>query len=123
MEQDDILAYIRENNLIGIRGGSTPRGFLNIWMVVVDGRIFARSWGLQTRSWYTAFLAEGVGAIQCGEQQIAVLGKIPQDLDALGEKINLAYLQKYTSEHNRPYAQGICTPEHMATTLEIVPIL
>lgn len=121
MNTPDIISYINSNNLVGIRGGSKPRDFLNIWMVVVAGRIFARSWSMSERSWYTAFLAEETGAIKCGETEVAVRGIIPADIETLGPMINQAYLQKYTSEHNRPYARGIVQPEHMAKTLELIP--
>ncbi|EMR02268.1 DUF2255 family protein [Cesiribacter andamanensis] len=122
MFPEHILAHINTHTLCGIRAGTEPRAFLNIWMVVVENRVFARSWGLSERSWYGAFLQQGVGAIQCGEKEVPVLGRIPADLEPLGEKINQAYLQKYTSEHNRPYAQGITQPDHMARTLELLPL-
>ncbi|WP_225000187.1 DUF2255 family protein [Cesiribacter sp. SM1] len=122
MDTTDVISYINSNNLVGIRGGSKPREFLYIWMVVVANRIFVRSWGLSERSWYTAFLEEGTGAIKCGETEVAVRGIIPADIAVLGPKINEAYLQKYTSEHNRPYANGIVQPAHMAKTLELVPL-
>ena len=123
MSLEEVLTFIGQNSHTGIRGGSKSRGFLDIWMVVVGGRIFARSWGLSERSWYTAFLEEGVGAIQCGGQEIAVKGKVPADLAYLGASINSAYLEKFTSEHSRPYAEGITQSRHMERTLELIPLI
>lgn len=40
---DSCLNYVRNNNLIGIKAGKERDRFLEIWMVVVDNRIFAMS--------------------------------------------------------------------------------
>ena len=68
----DFVEYISNHTLIKIRGGSKPRSFLNIWIVNAGDRLFARSWDKSERSWYTAFITEGVGQIQYGEQIIDV---------------------------------------------------
>ena len=91
-------------------------------MVSLDGRIFARSWGLSERSWYSTFLREPIGAIRCGEQVFAVQARIPDDVEAQTPRISQAYRDKYTSEHNRPYAEGIVRPEHVERTMELVVV-
>lgn len=60
-------------------------------MVSVDGRIFARTYGLPERSWYSTFLREPIGVIRCGEQVFAVQARIPDDLEALTPRISQAY--------------------------------
>ena len=120
MSRQQALNWIDNNTLTGIRAGTDRERFLDIWMVSVDGRIFARSWGLSERSWYTAFHQDPIGAIRCGEQVFAVRAHIPEDLEALTPRINQAYLDKYTSEHNRPYAEGIVRKEHAAHTMELL---
>ncbi|MBC6608176.1 DUF2255 family protein [Hymenobacter sp. BT188] len=114
--------YIRQHNLIGIRAGQERPSFLNIWMVVVDDRIFARSWGLAEKSWFTTFMADPLGAIRCGDQVVPVRAVVPTDLLQLNERISQAYLDKYDSGANSPYAQGIIQPEHVAHTVELVPL-
>lgn len=116
------LHYIRTNSLAGVRGGAHPRDFLDIWMVIVDERIFARSWSLSARSWFTAFVQEGVGAIRCGDQVVEVRGRQITGNDPLQARISAAYLEKYTSEHNKPYAVGITQAPHLEATMEFLPI-
>jgi hypothetical protein len=115
------LQYIRTNSLAGVRGGVRPRDFLDIWMVIVDDRIFARSWNLSERSWFTAFLQEGAGAIRCGDRVVEVQGRQIAGDDPLQARISAAYLEKYTSEHSRPYAEGIIRPPHLEATMEFIP--
>jgi hypothetical protein len=116
------LDYIRQHNLIGLRAGQNRSSFLEIWMVVVDHRIFARSWGLAEKSWFNAFSADPLGAIRCGDQVVPVRAVVPADLPQLNSRISQAYLDKYDSGANSPYAQGIIRPEHVARTMELVPL-
>jgi hypothetical protein len=46
----DILAAIRDGKILGIRAGTQPHRFIGIWAVVVEGRVFVRSWSLKPRS-------------------------------------------------------------------------
>ncbi|WP_044512866.1 DUF2255 family protein [Hymenobacter sp. DG25B] len=120
MSATDTLDYIRQHNLIGIRAGQDRATFLSIWMVVVNNRIFTRSWGLAEKSWFNTFLENPTGAIRCGEEVVPVRAVVPPDLAHLNERISQAYLAKYDAGANSPYAQGITQPQHVARTLELV---
>ncbi|NNF08388.1 MAG: DUF2255 family protein [Candidatus Eisenbacteria bacterium] len=103
---------------MGIKGGTSRKTFLDIWMVEVDGRVFARSWSKSERSWFTTFLNEKVGQIRFGTIELDVRGeKLPSD-SHLHQRINQAYLDKYTQPENVPYAQGISKPEYENFTME-----
>jgi hypothetical protein len=117
-----ILKAVGTNNLTGIRAGLEREGFLDIWMVVVDNRIFARSWGLSEKSWYRAFEKNPEGAIRAGVDIVRIRALIPSDLIGLNERISQAYLDKYNKGENAPYALGIIKPEHEARTMEFVPV-
>jgi hypothetical protein len=58
MNRNTALDYIKTNNLIGIKAGENRSAFLEIWMVTVNDRVFARSWGLAEKSWYNSFLQD-----------------------------------------------------------------
>ncbi|WP_160140069.1 DUF2255 family protein [Chryseobacterium sp. c4a] len=118
MNKNKALDYIKTNNLIGIKAGSERPGFLEIWMVIVQNRIFARSWGLAERSWYNTFLEYPTGQIQCGNTTYNIKAVIPEDLDQLTEEINQAYLTKYNFGQNSKYAIGIIEDKHIERTME-----
>ncbi|MDW9379380.1 DUF2255 family protein [Chryseobacterium sp. JV558] len=120
MNKDNALHYIKTNNIIGIKAGQQRPEFLEIWMVVVRNRVFARSWGLAERSWYIAFLENSAGEIQCGEAIYSIQAVIPDDINELTEEINQAYLTKYNTGHNIPYSQGITQEKHIARTMEFI---
>ncbi|HET6227026.1 MAG TPA: DUF2255 family protein [Bacteroidia bacterium] len=119
------MNYIRNNNLIGIKAGKERDTFLEIWMVVVDDRIFARSWGMAEKSWYNTLKENSQGFLKCGNKIFEMKAIIPVQSAALTEKINKAYLDKYDSGENSFYAKGIIKQEHVAKTMEfeLLPII
>lgn len=120
MNKEKALEYIKTHNLIGIKAGLQRPNFLDIWMVVVDDRIFARSWGFAERSWYNSFLEDSTGEIKCGDSVFAIKGIIPIDRDNLTQKINTAYLTKYNTGKNIEYSQGIVEQKHAEKTMEFI---
>src|SRR6516164_8614161 len=46
-----VVAAIRDGQILGLRAGTEPHRFIGIWAVVVEGRVFVRSWSLKPRSW------------------------------------------------------------------------
>ena len=45
------VAAIHEAKILGIRAGTKPHRIIGIWAVVVEGRVFVRSYSLKPRSW------------------------------------------------------------------------
>lgn len=117
MNQQDAIQYVSENEIIGIKAGLQRDTFLDVWMVVVNNRIFARSWGFAERSWYNSFLQDPLGQIQCGDSILHINAYIPTDLNDLTDRINTAYLTKYST---RKYARPITEQQHVEKTMEFV---
>lgn len=55
-------------------------------MVVVDNRIFARSWGFAEKSWFKRFLQNPLGHIKCGNDVYLIKAFVPSDNDLITEK-------------------------------------
>ena len=89
------LNCINETQITSVRAGKEREKFTGIWMVEIDGRIFARSYNLSERSWYTALLNGDNGDIKCGKEIIPVRGLNPPDINTITEAINKAYEKKY----------------------------
>jgi hypothetical protein len=118
---DDVLATIRNGKILGLRAGTQPHRFIGIWAVVVEGRVFVRSWSLKPRSWYRTFLAEPQGAIQVAEREIAVRA-VRTRSERLKDAIDRAYLEKYKTPGSIKYAQDLGSEKSRATTTELVPL-
>ena len=117
----DILAAIHDGKIIGIRAGTKPHRFIGIWAVVVQGRVFVRSWSLKERSWYRTFIEEPRGAITVGGREIQVRA-IQTRSERLKEAVDRAYVEKYRTPGSIKYARELGGEKSRATTTELVPI-
>lgn len=118
---DDVLAAIRDGKILGIRAGTEPHRFIGIWAVVVEGRVFVRSWSLKPRSWHRTFLEEPRGTIQAAGREIAVRA-VHTRSERLKDAVSRAYLEKYHTPGSIKYARDMGRAKSRATTTELVPL-
>src|SRR5687768_15939628 len=118
---NDIVTSIREGKILGIRAGTQPHRFIGIWAVVVEGRVFVRSWSLKPRSWYRTFLEEPRGTINVEGREIAVRA-VRTRSERLKDAIDRAYLEKYKTPGSIKYARDMGRARSRATTTELVPL-
>jgi hypothetical protein len=116
----DLVDAIRTSKILGIRAGTGPHRFIGIWAVVVEGRVFVRSWSLKPRSWYRTFLEEPQGAIQIDGREIAVRA-VHTRSERLKNAVDQAYLQKYNTPGSINFARGLRLAKRKASTTELVP--
>lgn len=116
-----ILAAIRDDKMLRIRAGTGPHRFIGIWAVVVEGRVFVRSWSLKPRSWYRTFLEEPQGAILVDGREVAVRA-VRTRSGRLKDAIDEAYLEKYDSRASLKYARDLGRAKSRDTTTELVPL-
>src|SRR3979411_1270131 len=102
----DIVAAIRDAKILGIRAGTKPHRIIGIWAVVVEGRVFVRSWSLKARSWYRAFLQDPRGVIQVAGRTIPVHA-VRTRSERLKDAIDRAYLEKYDTPGSVKYARDL----------------
>jgi len=118
-----LLKCISDTQITSVRAGKDREKFTGIWMVVVDGRIFGRSYTLSERSWYTALLNGHSGDIKCGKEIIPIKGAKPKDIKRITAAINKAYEKKYlVKASNKKWVDGLAEPERVARTIEFLPI-
>jgi hypothetical protein len=116
----ELVAAVRDGKYVSIRAGTEPHRFIPIWVVVVEGRVFARSWSLKPRSWWRTFLADPRGTLRVAEREFAVRA-VRTRSDRLKDAVSRAYLAKYTSPGSARYARDLCGAKSRATTTELVP--
>ena len=114
----EFFNHLETHNYTEIKGGITRTTFLEIWVVAVGDRVFARSWNKSAHSWFTAFLETGNGQLKFGDTIIDVSGIKVQPRLAIHKSINEAYRNRYTEKENTYYVNGITQPEYEAYTME-----
>jgi hypothetical protein len=117
----DVVAAIHKGKILGIRAGTQPHRIIGIWAVVVEGRVFVRSWSLKPRSWYRTFLEEPRGVIQVADREIPVRA-VRTRSERLKAAVDRAYLEKYHTPGSIKYAQDLGSEKSRNTTTELVPL-
>ena len=116
----DVLAEIAAGKILGIKAGRGPHRFIGIWVVVVERRVFVRSWSRKPRSWWRTFLDDPVGAITVGDREIPVRA-IQTRSERLKDTVTRAYREKYNTPGSLQYVLDFARPERRVTTTELVP--
>jgi hypothetical protein len=118
---DEVLAAIGRSHVIGLRAGTQPHRFIGIWAVVVEKRVFVRSWSLKPVSWQRVFLDEPRGIVQVDGREFAVRA-VQTRSERLKDAIDRAYLEKYKTPGSIQFARDLGRAKSRATTTELVPL-
>ena len=65
------LKQLRDAKSLGVRSGPDHRRTA-VWVVVVESRVFVRSWNDKPTGWYRAFRGEPRGTISVGDTELAI---------------------------------------------------
>ncbi len=118
---DEMLAAVRKGLVIGVRAGTQPHRFIGIWAVVVEKRVFVRSWSQTPHGWHQTFCEHPRGIVQIAGQEFAVR-TIQTRSERLKKAVDHAFLEKYHTPGSIKYARDLCRPKAKATTTELVPL-
>ena len=116
-----VIAAADQAGIMGIRAGATSgHRFIGVWPIVVDGRLFARSWTSKRDGWYRTFQDDPLGVIQVGDREIRIRA-VRVKSERLRDKIEDAYAEKYDTRASQKYVRGFRTERRRDTTTEFVP--
>jgi len=117
----DILTAIHKGKILGIRAGSEPHRIIGIWVVVVKGRVFVRSWSMKPRSWWRTFLEDPYGSIFIADREIPVRA-VHTRSERLKDLVSQAYKEKYNTPGSIQYVKDMSRRKSRDTTTELVPL-
>ena len=119
-----ILAKIHEERILGIRAGTdSNHRVIGIWAVVVDGRVFVRSWSMKPRSWWRTLLEDPHGEIFVARRKRGVKVRAVQVKSGkMKEAVNAAYREKYNIRGSIGYVEDMSRSPSRDTTTELVLI-
>lgn len=113
------LEELAKAKILGVRAGAEHR-YTGVWVVVVEGRAFVRSWNDKPTGWYRAILAQPLGSIQLAGREIAVRGRQLRG-ERLRDAVTRAYARKYDTKASEKWVRGFAELSRAATTLELLP--
>lgn len=116
-----MLAAVHREKIIGIRAGSqSTHRVIGLWAVVVEKRVFVRSWGLKPRSWWRTFLEDPCGSLFIGERELPVRA-VQTRSERLKDLVSRAYQAKYHTPGSVQYVKDLSGRKSRDTTTELVP--
>ena len=119
---DDILAAIRRDKILGIRAGrESAHRVIGIWAVVVERRVFVRSWSMKPGSWWRTFLEDPHGSVFVGNKEIPIR-TIQTRSERLKDLVSQAYEEKYNTPGSIQYVKDMSRKKSRDTTTELVPL-
>ena len=110
-----------ESKILGICAGRrADHRFTGVWPVVVEGRVFVRSWTLKPGGWYQTFLDDPLATIQVGDREVRVRA-VRVRSERLRDAVEEAYAKKYDTPGSKKYVRGFRTARRREATIEFVP--
>ena len=114
------LEELAKTKILGVRAGAEHH-YTGVWVVIVEGRVFVRSWNDKPSGWYRAFRVQPLGSIQLAGREIAVRARQLR-AERLRDAVTRAYAEKYDTKASEKWVRGFAEPGRAATTLELLPV-
>jgi hypothetical protein len=114
-----VIEAIKSAKILGVRAGTEHR-YTGVWVVVVEDRIFVRSWNDKPTGWFQAFKKQPSGTIQVGKLEIEVRAKLLRSA-RIRDAVTVALAEKYNTKGSRKWVEGFAEPTRVLTTLEFIP--
>jgi hypothetical protein len=117
---DALLESIRKEKIIGIRAGSdSTHRVIGVWAVVVERRVFVRSWSLKPRSWWRTFLEDPSGIMTIGTKEFRIR-TVQTRSERLKDLVSAAYREKYNTPGSVQFVKDMSGRKSRDTTTELV---
>ena len=115
----EVVDAFRKAKIMGVRAG-TEHKYTGVWVVVVEDRVFARSWSDKPTGWFQAFQKQRSGMVQVGDLEVSVRGKSVRSA-RIRDAVTAAFGEKYPTKGSRKWVEGFAEPARVANTIEFVP--
>ena len=117
------LEELAKAKILGVRAGTEHR-YTGVWVVVVEGRVFVRSWNDKPTGWYRAFQAQPLGSIQLAGREIAIRARRLRG-ERLRDAVTRAYAGKYDTKasDNTDAPSGVASDPMSAGSAFMLPNL
>lgn len=121
---EEVIATINKDRILGIRAGSnSDHSAIGIWAVVVEGRIFVRSYTMKQSGWWRTFLKDPYGEIFVSKRKRGIKVRAVQTRsEKIKDAVSAAYKEKYNTRGSVGYVEEMSRKPLRDTTIELVPI-
>ena len=120
---EEVIAIIHKDRIIGIRAGSkSDHRVVGVWIVVVEDRVFVRSYTMKPGGWWRTLLEDPYGEIFVSKRKRGIKVRAVQTRsEKLKDAVSAAYKQKYNTRGSVGYVEEMSKKPLRDTTTELVP--
>jgi hypothetical protein len=115
----EVVTAIRNGKILGIRAEPKPHRVIGIWAVVVENRVFVRSWSQRAKGWYRTFLEEPAGVIEVDCREIPVRAVFIRS-ERLKTAVDRAYAEKYNTPGSLHFVRGFARSRKRRDTSVVI---
>ncbi|MCC6300776.1 MAG: DUF2255 family protein [Anaerolineales bacterium] len=119
-----ITDILHKEKILGIRAGrnSTHR-IIGIWTVVVDGRVFVRSYQVKPGGWWQTLVKDPHGEIvPWGRKRGIKVCAVQVKSEKLKDAVSAAYREKYNTKGSIGYVEEMSRSPSRDATMELVAV-
>ena len=119
---DEVIATIHKDRILGIRAGrNSDHRVIGIWVVVVNRRVFVRSYTMKPGGWWRMFLEDPQGEIFLSKRKRGIKVRAVQTRsEKLKDAVSVAYKEKYNTPGSVGYVEEMSRKPLRDTTTELV---
>jgi hypothetical protein len=119
---DSVIEKIHKDKILGIRAGiKSDHRVIGIWVVVVDGRVFVRSYQAKPGGWWQTLAKDPQGQIYLYQRKRGInIRAVQVKSEALKERVSAAYREKYNTPGSVLYVKEMSRSPSKDTTMELV---
>ena len=120
----EVLSKLHADRILGIRAGSEgTHRVIGVWVVVVEGRVFVRSYQLKPNGWWQTLVQDPHGEIVLyGRKRGIKIRAVQVRGEKMKEKVSAAYKEKYNTPGSVGYVAEMSRSPSKDTTTELVPL-
>ena len=121
---EEVIAILHKDKILGVRaGGDSDHRVIGIWFVVVDGRVFVRSYTMKPGGWWRTFLEDPYGEIFVSKRKRGIKVRAVQTRsEKIKDLVSAAYKEKYNTRGSVGYVEEMSRKPLRDTTTELVMI-
>jgi hypothetical protein len=117
-----IVKAIQDERILGIRAGTdSDHRLIGIWAVVVDGRVFVRSYQLKQGGWWQTLVKDPFGEIFVARRKRGIkIRAVSVKSKKLKDAVSAAYREKYNTPGSVGYVAEMSRSPSKDATMELV---
>jgi hypothetical protein len=120
----EIVKRIHADRILGIRAGTKSKHrIIGIWAVVVDGRVYVRSYQRKTGGWWRTLVDEPLGEIFVAKRKRGIkVRAVKVKSGKLKDAVSAAYREKYNTPGSIGYVAEMSRSPSRDATMELTAI-